>query len=138
MGSEVSKDFKAAIMNKFKELKETRMAVTEYIVSLNKEVEIVKKTNQMGHSLTAWSEEVNISSLRNYKSGENCQNIYNIYLLKLRTALFKQNTWNSPGKWEKWKAPEKEADHPPSAALLPTWLSASFGGLMNQPTGSVG
>ena len=30
-------------MNKFKELKETLMAVTEYIVSLNKEVEIVKK-----------------------------------------------------------------------------------------------
>ena len=46
MGSEVSKDFKAAIMNKFKELKETLMAVTEYIVSLNKEVEIVKNKNK--------------------------------------------------------------------------------------------
>ena len=57
----------------------------------------------MEHSLTAWCEEVNTSSLRNYKSGENCQNIYNIYLLKLRTALFKQNPWNSPGKWEEWK-----------------------------------
>ena len=33
-------------MNKFKELKETLMAVTEYIVSLNKEVEIVKNKNK--------------------------------------------------------------------------------------------
>ena len=113
-------------MNKFKELKETLMAVTEYIVSLNKEVEIVKKkkkkknNHQVGHSLTAWSEEVNTSSLRNYRSGENYQNIHNIYLLKLRNASFKQNTWNSPGKWGKWKTLEKEADSPPLAALLPT------------------
>ena len=88
----------------------------------------------MGHSLTAWSEEVNTSSLRNYKSGENCQNIYNIYLLKLRTALFKQNTWNSPGKWEEWKhLSKKQTDRPPPAALLSTWLAASFGGSVTPP-----
>ena len=66
---EVSKDFKAPITNMFKELKETMMIAIQYIVSLNKAVEIINK-NQMGHSLTAWSEEVNTSSLRNYKSGK--------------------------------------------------------------------
>ena len=38
-------------MNKFKELKETLMAVTEYIVSLNKEVEIVKKKKKKKKNL---------------------------------------------------------------------------------------
>lgn len=69
MGPEVSKDFKAPITNMFKELKETMMIAIQYIVSLNKAVEIINK-NQMGHSLMAWSEEVNTSSLRNYKSGK--------------------------------------------------------------------
>ena len=40
-------------MNKFKELKETLMAVTEYIMSLNKEVEIVKKKKKQT-TTTKW------------------------------------------------------------------------------------
>lgn len=129
VGPEVSKDFKAPITNMFKELKETMMIAIQYIVSLNKAVEIINK-NQMGHSLMAWSEEVNTSSLRNYKSGKKtCQNIYNINFLKLRNPLFKQkNTWNSPGKqmeqmentWERSRL--TTLDCAPGPDLLPSLI----------------
>lgn len=59
----------------------------------------------MVHSLVAgWSEEVNTSSLRNYKSEQNSQNLHNISFLNPRNPLFKQKfDGNSPGKWEKWR-----------------------------------